>query len=117
MYRENDLKAKLSEIFDFPAKRFGYIEAGHGLKGKSRWITTDDELEEMYQLHKSRRDILLWCYRESAHQSSTDSQHQRKRSTPDDGHDSRAPKPKRETCAQNIKEVETIVEEFTHITQ
>ena len=92
--KSDDLKTKLSESFDFPAKQYGYIEPGHGLKGKSHWITTDDKLEEKYQLHKSRRDILLWCYRESGDQSSTDSQHQRKRSTPDDGHDSRAPKPK-----------------------
>ena len=103
---QDDLKGKLSETFDFPAERFGYIEPGHGLKGKSRWLTSDDDLEEMYQIHKSRRDILLCC------QSSVDSQRTRKRSTPDDGHESQPSKPKRESCAKNVQEVEAIMEDL-----
>ena len=44
---------------------FGYIEPGHGLKGKLKLLTTDQDLVEMYSVYKTKREILLWCYVES----------------------------------------------------
>ena len=42
----------------------GYIEPGHGNinKGKQRWLTSTDDLAEMYTLHEGKKEILLWAY-------------------------------------------------------
>ena len=40
---------------------FGYIEPGHGAKGKQCWLMSDDDLKEMYSVHKGKKEILLWC--------------------------------------------------------
>jgi len=112
----DDLKAKLSDTLDFPAERFGYIEPGHGLKGKSHWLTTDSDLEEMYQMHKSRREILLWCYKDTGDcQSRAEGQRCKKCSSPGDSDESAAPKPKRDSCAKNIQEVEDIIKALREI--
>ena len=39
----------------------GYIEPGHGLKGKQRWLTSDADLTEMYTIYDKKKEILLWC--------------------------------------------------------
>ena len=58
-------------------------------------------------MHKSRREILLWCYKDTGDcQSSTESQRCKKRSSPGDSGES---KPKRDSCAKNIQEVEDII--------
>ncbi len=57
-----ELNHKLSESLNLSAEPFGYMEPGHGFKGKTRCLTSDVDLDAMYQLHKSRREILLWCY-------------------------------------------------------
>lgn len=41
---------------------FGYIEPGHGLKGRQHWITDDDELRSMYKLYSGKKEIIIWCY-------------------------------------------------------
>ena len=41
---------------------FGYIEPGHGVNGKKRWLMSHDDLQEMYSAHEDRREILLWSY-------------------------------------------------------
>ena len=38
----------------------GYIEPGHGAKGKQRWLTSIDDLKDMYRVHKGKTEILLW---------------------------------------------------------
>lgn len=40
----------------------GYIEPGHGLKGKKQWLFTDGDVEEMYKKHLGKRNIHLWAY-------------------------------------------------------
>ena len=45
-------------------KHLGYIEPGHGLRGKQRWISSDEDLRDMYRMH-STKEILLWCFEES----------------------------------------------------
>ena len=40
----------------------GYLEPGHGAKGKRCWLYTDDDLKEMYGKHKGKKELLLWCY-------------------------------------------------------
>ena len=37
----------------------GYIEPGHGSKGRKQWINTD---EDVVSKHKGKKSILLWAY-------------------------------------------------------
>ena len=41
---------------------FGYIEPGHGLRGKKEWLSMDDDVTEMLQIHKDKKEVMLWCY-------------------------------------------------------
>lgn len=87
----------------------GYIEPGHGQKGKMRELKTED-LSEMYILHKRKRDILLWCYSNVGDQSGTCSANlQRKRCTVSDNP---PPSSKRQAIAKNISEVEEIIKKL-----
>ena len=40
----------------------GYIEPGHGCKGKQRWLYSDEDLQEMYSIYSGKDEILLWCF-------------------------------------------------------
>ena len=44
------------------AAEIGYIQPGHGCRGKQRWIVTEEDVEEMYRDHYGKVKILLWCY-------------------------------------------------------
>ena len=39
---------------------FGYIDPGHGNRGKQQWLMSNDDLKDMYADHKDKKDILLW---------------------------------------------------------
>lgn len=39
---------------------FGYIEPGHGSKGKQQWLASTDDLKDMYSAHRDKKEILLW---------------------------------------------------------
>lgn len=47
---------------DFNVVEMGYIEAGHGVKGRKVWLFDDVNLRQMYECNKSKKNILLWCY-------------------------------------------------------
>ena len=38
----------------------GYMEPGHGKKGKQFEVPSNKDLKEMYEMYKKKRDILLW---------------------------------------------------------
>lgn len=61
----DNLKAKLKdECGDKVAAeidQLGYIEPGHGLRGKQRWLNSDEDLEEMYVKFRGK-EITLWCF-------------------------------------------------------
>lgn len=40
----------------------GYVEPGHGYKGKQRWLYSDEDLQEMYSIYSGKKEILLWCF-------------------------------------------------------
>ena len=42
-----------------PIDSLGYVEPGHGAKGKQRWLITDADIADMY---KGKKEILLRCY-------------------------------------------------------
>lgn len=56
----DELKDCLSGTLPCGFTQLGYIEPGHGLKGKTQWIVEDDDLVEMYAKYR-KYDILLWC--------------------------------------------------------
>ena len=56
------LKLKFSDILGDVKEdemEMGFIEPGHGAKGKQHWIVDDDDLCDMYKTYK---DIMLWVY-------------------------------------------------------
>lgn len=40
----------------------GYIQPGHGVKGKQQWLVEDVDLDEMYTLFEKKQEIALWCF-------------------------------------------------------
>jgi hypothetical protein len=48
---------------DMDTVEMGYIEPGHGSKGKKCWLYTDTDVAQMYDEHRQKtRKVLLWCY-------------------------------------------------------
>ena len=43
---------------------FGYVEPGHGLRGKKEWILDDDDMNEFLEKYRSKKkkELTLWCY-------------------------------------------------------
>ena len=60
----NDIKVGLAKWMNL-SKEFdlaiGYIEPGHGTKGRKRWLHDDSDLIDLYQLYKGKKEIMLWC--------------------------------------------------------
>ena len=50
---------------DLTDVEMGYIESGHGLKGRKIWLYADGDVEVMYDYFKDSTSILLWCYTEA----------------------------------------------------
>ena len=86
---------------------FGYIEPGHGSKGKQRWLTSNDDLKDMYQVYQGKKEILLWCNtmcsdkRKRAHSPNADSDNSKRAKS--SGHHSHLDK---------MTEVEAVEEEL-----
>ena len=53
-----------SNVFKYIPATYGYIEPGHGSKGKRRWLTSENDVTEMYNIYNGRKEILLWCSKE-----------------------------------------------------
>lgn len=60
-----DLKYQLLREFGGkvgdPVHTVGYIEPGHGVRGKQVWLSSANDLRLMYEMHNNKR-ILLWCF-------------------------------------------------------
>ena len=58
------LKAEFDELegYDDNNLCFGYVEPGHGWKGKQVWLNTNDDLRELYSLCGKLKNLLIWCY-------------------------------------------------------
>lgn len=97
-----DLKSSIvEEIGPLEMGVIGYIKPGHGSKGKLQELDDDNDLMEMYTLHRRKREILLWCYKNVSKQTS------RKRSSSSE--DSGGPPKKKDFIAKSISDVESIV--------
>ena len=48
----------------------GYVEPGHGWKGKQQWVNSDNDVVELYRTYQEKtKDILLWCHLPSTQKS------------------------------------------------
>ena len=56
------MKQKFEELCTCIDIIFGYIEPGHGLKSRQHWITTTDDLKDMYKAYEGRKKITIWCH-------------------------------------------------------
>lgn len=41
---------------------FGYVEPGHGLKGKKEWIVDDNDVQEFWEKCGGKKEATLWCH-------------------------------------------------------
>ncbi len=107
----SDVKQCLSDALKFQVENCGYLEPGHGLKGRQQWLVQDEDLQEMYAMYQKRREIMLWCIRpfggSGTRRSGSDSKKRSNSEGP--GEASQPPKTKRTTCSQKTKDVEDII--------
>ena len=114
------LKDQINKMLDDEVEAVGFIEPGHGLKGKQRWLVGNEDLDDMYLLHKSKREITLWCYSRLAAPPGQTEQPKKKRSLSDsEVPPAKAPRgnpaaavsrSKHDQCAMKVQEVEKIVQ-------
>lgn len=70
----SDLKSELLARFTDRLSgdiEVGYIQPGHGLRGKQEWLCYDDDIQEMYDLHPRKKSILLWCFKKTSSDSAS----------------------------------------------
>ena len=99
------LKQEIQQLHPDARDTYGYINPGHGLKGKLKSITTEQDLVEMYSEYKNKHDILLWCYVGCEDPK----QHKRPATSTSS---KQAPAPKRNTCESTIITAQQLVEEL-----
>jgi hypothetical protein len=106
-----ELKASFHRGLQFIPSEFGFIQPGHGLRGRLRWILDDGDLDEMYSEYPKKHDFNLWCYKQVDEvETPCRSGHTHKRATPTEG---AAPAPKaKSTCVRKVSEVEAIIKDL-----
>jgi len=102
------LKKQLKHDFDDilhdvaeDAIQMGYIEPGHGIKGRQHWIADDEDLRDMYQAHRKNK-IMFWVYTGM----------KKRPQTPDASHPSKVSKTGYNSHAQKMLEIEEIVDDL-----
>ena len=40
----------------------GYIDPGHGAKGRQLWVFEKSDLDDMYEAHAQKKEIMIWFY-------------------------------------------------------
>ena len=90
---------------EFVPSDFGYIEPGHGMKGKQKWLHDNADIEEMYTHFLKKRDVLLWCYSSSQATSKVTGKKRSSETLPVDCKTKSA-------CLSKIKDVEKIVQDL-----
>ncbi len=58
------IKGKFDEQFqNYQKICIGYVEPGHGWKGKQVWLNDEEDLDTLYSIYAGvPQNILLWCY-------------------------------------------------------
>ena len=104
-----ELKASFHRSLQFVPPEFGFIQPGHGLRGRLRSILDDADLSEMYSEYPKKHDFNLWCYNQ-VDDAETHKACGHKRATTTDGA-ALAPKAK-STCVRKVSEVEEIIKDL-----
>ena len=99
-----EIKKEVCDACDceISSESFGYVEPGHGYKGRQHWLTTDEDVEDMYHIYEGKKEILLW---------STQADHQRKRAHSPDVEESEK-RSRYDKYLDKMTEVETIEQEL-----
>jgi len=50
--------------FKYVPVTYGYVEPGHGTRGKKWWFSSEKDLFEMYDFYIGKKEILLWSSKE-----------------------------------------------------
>ena len=111
--KEELVNAFSDKIGENPPEQVGYIEPGHGAKGKQRWLNNGEDLNDMYDIHSSSQEVMLWTYFQN-HDSVSETS-KRPRSAEDDN-TSGAPATKvtrSEAISDKLKEVDEIVQQLS----
>ena len=105
------LRAYLATQLEEDVVDIGYIEPGHGMKGRQVWLLESDDLISMYTLFKNKKEIILWCHIQKCQaDGSADVEKQARKKSASDS--DQAPPSKRGTCAQKLSAVEEIVKKL-----
>lgn len=99
---------------------FGYLQRGHGVKGRQFTITGDEDLESMYDEYRGRGDIILWIKISSktAKSTLTDERHKsdknddRKQQKSSKGKECAADRSKYQGHLSKMSEVQEIMEDL-----
>lgn len=108
----NSLQKHVPESTNF---HVGYIEPGkQGIRGKSRWIFTEEDLADMYSAYAGKSEIILWC---DGRRTDKASEATRKRAGRDLDESTIAAKKSRsslsETQSKKLSDVQVIYEELS----
>ena len=109
----DSLKNHIPNNMDF---HVGYIEPGkQGIRGKMRWIFTEEDLADMYSIYRGKSEILLWCDGQSPEKGTEMSRAKHANPGLDNSSESTIPK-KSHTCttlqSKKISDVQVIYEEL-----
>ena len=52
------------------------MQPGHRTKGKKRYITDNDDIEDIKQMHEKKKEVLLWYYDPFSVQPTNTKKHQ-----------------------------------------
>ena len=84
--------------------QFGYIVPGHGRKGKQLSLTEVQDLSQMYEKYKKRKQVVLWLKNVSK---------KRSKSPPEGGPPSKQSRSRYDGHLKKMNEVEEIVEKLS----
>ena len=62
---QSDLLSLFEDELFGQVSQVGYIEPGHGLRGKQCWLIKSEDWCDMYTSYEKKREILLWCIGQS----------------------------------------------------
>ena len=106
----SSLQEHLAKELEEVVLDIGYIEPGHGIKGKQMWLVENADLSEMYTRFKTKHDIMLWCFVQKHDSANIGDGQKGRRKRPSQSDN--IPQSKRGTCEQTLNEVEKIVKKL-----
>ena len=56
------MRAELTRVLPCSYTQLGFIEPGHGLKGKTQWLRDDNDLSSMYAMHTQGNVVVIFFY-------------------------------------------------------